>query len=64
MTNLRGKLVATALEWENAFGNAPSITSSLYEYDAAMPDGMSMEYSTSMQEMSANKRVNISPKGK
>ena len=38
---LRAELVATALRWEHRFGNAPSITSVLSEYDAAMLVGMS-----------------------
>ena len=54
MTDLRGKLVTTALEWENPFGNTPSITSALSEYDAAMLVGINIEeYSASMQGMSA-----------
>lgn len=32
---LREQLVRTALEWESRFGVAPSITSTLSEYDAA-----------------------------
>ncbi|MCL5808486.1 MAG: hypothetical protein M1418_08090 [Deltaproteobacteria bacterium] len=57
MTDLRGKLVAAALEWGNAFGNAPSITSALSEYDAAMLVGMTIEeYSASMKGMSAVKK--------
>jgi len=32
---LRNKLVAIVLEWEKTFGIAPSITSSISEYDAA-----------------------------
>src|SRR6266540_5819769 len=35
MANLRDRLVAVALEWERTFGVAPSITSTLSEYDAA-----------------------------
>jgi hypothetical protein len=33
--SLRDRLVAAALDWERAFGVAPSITSALSEYDAA-----------------------------
>lgn len=50
MNELRQKLVETALAWENAFGNAPSITSALSEFDAALLIGQSAdEYSASMQ---------------
>ena len=35
VANLRDRLVAIALEWEGTFGVAPSITSTLSEYDAA-----------------------------
>lgn len=57
MNDLRQQLVATALEWERAFGNAPLITSALSEYDAAMLVGMTREeYSTSMQGMSSVKK--------
>ena len=37
---LRGKLVDIALEWQDRFGVAPSITSAISEYDAAMLIGM------------------------
>ena len=44
MTNdkmtLRNKLVDIALDWQENFGVAPSITSALSEYDAAMLIGM------------------------
>ena len=33
---LRDKLVDIALQWQAIFGVAPSITSSISEYDAAM----------------------------
>lgn len=33
---LRDKLVDVALQWQASFGIAPSITSSISEYDAAM----------------------------
>ena len=34
--NLRAQLVATALAWQDRYGIAPSITSALSEYDAAI----------------------------
>lgn len=40
MNNLRDRLVAITLEWEHTFGNAPSITSALSEFDAAMLLGL------------------------
>jgi|UniRef100_C5CL01 hypothetical protein len=43
MQQLRQQLVQTALKWEQAFGNAPSITSTLSEYDAAMLLGLTPE---------------------
>ncbi len=47
---IRQKLVETALSWEQAFGNAPSITSALSELDAALLVGCSIEeYSAYMQ---------------
>jgi hypothetical protein len=50
MKELRQKLVETALAWESAFGNAPSITSALSEFDAAILICHSAEeYSASMQ---------------
>lgn len=46
---LRADLIATALRWEQRFGNAPSITTVLSEYDAAMLVGMTEdEYSKAM----------------
>ena len=33
---LRENLVETALQWQKNFGVAPSITSAISEYDAAM----------------------------
>ena len=49
MHDLRQKLVEAALAWERAFGVAPSITSALSEFDAAMLLGCSAEhYSASM----------------
>lgn len=40
---IRGRLVATALEWESRFGVAPQITSAIAEYDAAQLVGHSDE---------------------
>jgi hypothetical protein len=54
MENLRQQLVATALAWETAFGNAPAITSTLSEYDAAHMIGCNLEeYSKCMQGVTA-----------
>jgi len=51
---LRQKLVETALEWEKAFGNAPPITATLSELDAALLVGCSIDhYSTCMQGSTA-----------
>jgi len=50
MNELRQQLIETALAWEGAFGNAPSITSALSELDAALLVGCSYEeYSACMQ---------------
>jgi hypothetical protein len=47
---LRQRLVETAIAWEKAFGNAPSVTSALSELDAALLLGFSLEeYSFHMQ---------------
>lgn len=43
MDQLRQQLVETALAWERAFGNAPPITSTLSEFDAASLLGCSLE---------------------
>ena len=43
MSTIRNQLVETALAWERSFGNAPSITTVLSEYDAAMLVGMTEE---------------------
>lgn len=43
MNDLRQRLVEAALAWERTFGIAPSITSALSEYDAAMLIGCSAE---------------------
>lgn len=40
-SSLRTELVSTALRWEKRFANAPSITTVLSEYDAAILVGMS-----------------------
>ena len=50
MSEIRQRLVAVALEWEKLFGNSPSITSAISEYDAAMLVGMTeSEYSQAMR---------------
>lgn len=57
MQNLRQKLVEVTLEWERAFGNAPHITASISELDAALLVGMTMdEYSACMQGSTAVQR--------
>ena len=57
---LRDKLADIALQWQASFGVAPSITSSISEYDAAMLVGMSeKEYSDYMRDKTA---VASSPK--
>jgi|SRR5712692_3988246 len=43
MKNLRQQLVDAALAWEQAFCNAPAITSALSELDAALLIGMTHE---------------------
>ena len=51
---IREKLIEIALEWQEKFGVAPSITNSISEYDAAKLVGMSeKEYSDFMQNMTA-----------
>ena len=51
---LRDKLVDIVLQWQASFGVAPSITSSISEYDAAMLVGMSeKEYSDYMKDKTA-----------
>ena len=42
-TSLRDRLVSVALEWQRQFGVAPSITSSVSEYDAALLVGHTPE---------------------
>ena len=57
MQSLRQKLVEITLEWEQTFGNAPHITSSISELDAALLVGMSFEeYSDCMQGSTAVQR--------
>lgn len=52
--SLRDKLVDIALQWQEHFGVAPSITSSISEYDAAMLVGMTeKEYSDYMKDKTA-----------
>lgn len=41
--DLRSRLVAVALEWQNAFGVAPHITNAVSEFDAAVLVGHSAE---------------------
>ena len=54
MDRLRQQLVETALAWEKAFANAPSVTSALSELDAALLLGCSLEqYSTYMKGSTA-----------
>jgi len=64
-STLRSDLVATALRWEQRFGNAPSITTVLSQYDAAMLIGMSQdEYSEAMAgAITAQKGYNFESKG-
>ena len=51
---LREKLAEIALQWQVNFGVAPSITSAISEYDAAMLVGMSeREYSDYMKDKTA-----------
>ena len=51
---LRNKLIDIALQWQESFGVAPSITSAISEYDAAMLVGMSeKEYSEYMKDKTA-----------
>ena len=51
---MRNKLVTLALSWQKKFGVAPSITSTISEYDAAMLVGMSEnEYSAYMKDKTA-----------
>ena len=51
---LRDELVKIALQWQEKFGVAPSITSTISEYDAAMLVGMSEnEYSDYMKDKTA-----------
>ena len=54
---LRAQLVACALAWESAFGNAPQITAVLSEYDAARLLGCSDgDYSCAMRGATAVQR--------
>jgi len=54
MSSLRQQLVDTVIAWERAYGNAPSITSALSEYDAAHLVGCATEgYSALMQGMTS-----------
>lgn len=52
--SLRDRLVEIALEWQQNYGVAPSITSSLSEYDAAMLVGCpETEYADCMKDKTA-----------
>lgn len=52
--SLRNKLIDTALQWQERFGVALSITSAISEYDAALLVGMTEnEYSDYMQDKTA-----------
>ncbi|MCY1206642.1 hypothetical protein D9M72_182160 [compost metagenome] len=54
MHDLRDRLVTVTLEWERAFGNAPAITSTLSEFDAAILLGLTLEeYEESMRGATA-----------
>ena len=54
MKELRAQLVETALAWERAFGNAPSITSAVSELDASELVGLPIEeYLAAMQGTTA-----------
>ena len=64
MTNdkmtLRNKLVDIALDWQENFGVAPSITRAISEYDAAMLIGMpESEYSDYMQDKTAESQGQV-----
>ena len=51
---LRERLIAIALEWQDRFGVAPQITTPISEYDAAMLIAMPEEdYSAFMQDKTA-----------
>lgn len=65
MLSLRNKLVDIALQWQESFGVAPSITSTISEYDAALLVGMTEnEYSEYMQDKTAvNKGADFVYKG-
>ena len=57
--HLRDKLVEIALRWQERYGVAPSITSTISEYDAAMLIGMSEnEYSDYMRDKTAVNKGN------
>ncbi|MCU4414619.1 hypothetical protein KTH71_11330 [Acinetobacter sp. WU_MDCI_Axc73] len=54
---LRQRLIKIALEWEQAFGNAPSITPVISEYDAAQLLGIDdITYSQIMQNSTSVQR--------
>lgn len=52
--DLRSQLVNVALQWQEAYGVAPSITSAVSEYDAARLMGMTdSQYAEYMQDKTA-----------
>ena len=54
MNSLRDELVGVALKWQKAYGNSPSITGILAEYDAAREVGCSeVDYQCQMNNRSA-----------
>lgn len=56
-SELRARLVETCLQWQDKYGVAPSITSALSEYDAAILIGCSdQQYSDYMQGGTAVRR--------
>lgn len=57
MSKIRQQLVQVALQWQDSFGVAPSITSSVSEFDASQLIGMSeADYSSFMQNQTAVQR--------
>ncbi len=54
VNTLRNRLVDVALEWEQAFGNAPHITAALSEFDASQLLGLPVaDYGESMKGATA-----------
>ena len=57
--SLRNELVGIALQWQESFGVAPSITNAISEYDAALLVGMTEnEYSEYMKDKTAVNKGN------